>query len=685
MDCFVKKNEIICTNCWDMCNFDSPIFKQMIKKLLIFCVVLISNATFAQLVINELDADTPSTDVKEFIEIKSSAPNFPLDGYVVVFFNGGSGGTSNISYLAIDLDGLVTDGNGNILLGNAQVSPSPSYLINTATIQNGPDAVAIYLGNADEFPINTPASTTNLIDALVYSNSAATQATALMTALNETVSYNEAANGASNAPLQSIQRKADGTYEVKAPTPRANNDGTGIIYNGITTSFSLTPPFTEGQNVTITFTTDTNVTSDLNISFTLNNGTFTNADFSGTLNVTIPSGSNTGSTVIQLLNDTVNDGDEVMKLVIGAVPSEYILLNNNVSNRVNDINFVVASWGTPVNPTYTLVNSTAPVGYYNSLEGLSGAALKQAVQDIIANPSVVHAHNYGDIYEILRTADQNPANNNQVWLMYVEQGRSKLDQQYDNSIIGKWNREHIYCQSRGGFSDGTSSNADGIDVWLPTSANDILAGHADAHHIRAEDGPENSSRSERNYGVDYNGPTGNAGSWHGDVARAIFYMCVRYNGLNVVNGNPAQDPDGYIGDLATLLTWNHSDPSDDFEMNRNNYIYTWQVNRNPFIDYPNLADYIWGVNAGQPWHANLSSEEFSELKVLMYPNPTSGSITISGVENDGIVEVYNITGQKVKTIAFNGQTTLNLDLQSGLYMVKITSDNKSTSRKLIIR
>ncbi|MCG2612313.1 endonuclease [Flavobacterium sp. SM15] len=657
----------------------------MIKKLLIFCVVLISNATFAQLVVNELDADTPSTDVKEFIEIKSATPNFPLDGYVVVFFNGGSSGTSNISYLAIDLDGLVTDGNGNILLGNAQVSPSPSYLINSATIQNGPDAVAIYLGNADEFPTNTPASTTNLIDALVYSNNATTQATALMTALNETVSYNEAVNGTSNAPLQSIQRKADGTYEVKTPTPRANNDGSGIIYNGISTSFSLTPPFTEGQNLTVTFTTDTTVTSDLNLTFTLNNGTFTNADFSGNLSVTIPSGSNTGSTVIQLLNDGINDGDEVMKLVVGAVPSEFILLNNNISNRVNDINFVVASWGTPVSPTYTQVTSSAPVGYYNSLEGLSGANLKQAIQNIIADPAVVRAHNYGDIYEILRTADQNPANNNQVWLMYVEQGRSKLDQQYDNSIIGKWNREHIYCQSRGGFADGTSSNADGIDVWLPTSADDILAGHADAHHIRAEDGQENSSRNERNYGVDYNGPTGNSGSWHGDVARAIFYMCVRYNGLNVVDGNPSQNPDGYIGDLTTLLNWNHSDPSDDFEMNRNNYIYTWQVNRNPFIDYPDLADYIWGSRIGEVWHAPLSTNDVSELKVLMYPNPTSGSITINGVVNDGVIEIYNVTGQKVKTIAFNGQTALNLGLESGLYMVKITSDNKSTTRKLIIR
>lgn len=657
------------------------------KKLLFLFIAFVSNASFGQLVINELDPDTPSTDVKEFIELKSATPNFPLDGYVVVFFNAGStspySGTS--SYYAIDLDGLVTDGNGNIVLGNAQVIPSASLIFPQNTIQNGPDAVAIYLGNADDFPLLTPATSTNLIDALTYSNSASTSPTALMGILGESVTYNENAN--SLAASQSIQRKTDGTYEIKAPTPRTNNDGSGIVYNGIATTFSATAPFSEGQSITVTFTTDTNVTSDLNFSFTLDNGTFSfaNGDFSGNLNVTIPTGSNTGSTVIQLLDDTVNDGDETLKLTIGAVPAEYIVLSNNISVRVLDINFMVSPWGTPLNPTYGVVPRNIPAGYYTSMEGLSGAALKQAIQNIIADPAVVHAHNYGDMNDILKEADKNPLNNNQVWLMYVEQGRSKLDMQVDNSIVGKWNREHIYCQSRGGFADGTSSFSDGINVWLPTNADDILAGHADAHHIRAEDGQENSSRNERNYGVDYNGPAGNMGSWHGDVARAVFYMAVRYNGLNVVNGNPAQDPDGFIGDLATLLTWNTSDPADDFEMNRNNYIYTWQVNRNPFIDYPNLADYIWGVHAGEPWSSTLGTNDVSELKFLMYPNPANDQITFSGLVGNAKAEIYSYTGQLVVNEEFSGSVTLPLSLSSGVYLVKVTSEGKTTAQKLVVR
>ena len=638
----------------------------------------------AQIVINEIDPDTPSTDTKEFIELKSASPLFALDGYVLVFFNGSASGLTNLSYYAVDLDGLVTDGNGNILLGNPLVNPAASYTIPQATIQNGPDGVAIYLGDATDFPTNTAGTSTNLIDALVYSNSGTTSATTLMTALGETVSYNENANGL--AATQSIQRKTDGTYEVKAPTPRANNDGTGIIYNGITTTTNPLSPISEGQSMIITFTTDVAVTADLNFSITLTNGSFNSADFTGNLNITIPSGTSTASTVIQILNDGTNDGDEEMKLTIGTVPSTYIVLNNNSIIRVNDINFFTLPFGTPANPTYGNISSTAPVGYYASLEGKSGATLKQAIQDIIANPSVVRAHTYGDIIDILKTADQNPENNNQVWLIYTEQPRSKIDYQTGSSIVGKWNREHIYCQSRGNFGDSYNLPPHGIGVWSSTGPDDIGAGLSDAHHLRAVDGQENSSRNNRNYGVDYNGPVATpTSSWKGDVARACFYMAVRYNGLNVVNGNPQETIVGQIGDLATLLTWNQTDPRDDFELNRNNYIYTWQMNRNPFIDYPTLVDYVFGANYGQTWFAPLATIDFDAAKVVLYPNPTKDAITVFGITTAAKIEVFSTLGQKVFEQNFTGETTLHVNLTAGIYLAKITSDGKSLVRKIVVK
>ena len=160
-------------------------------------------------------------------------------------------------------------------------------------------------------------------------------------------------------------------------------------------------------------------------------------------------------------------------------------------------------------------------------------------------------------------------------------------------------------------------------------------------------------------------------------------MAVRYNALSVVNGNPPDTTVGQLGDLATLLQWNQNDPADDFEMNRNNYIYTWQYNRNPFIDLPNLADYIFGANAGQVY--TLSVEENAQLKVAIYPNPATNFITVSGIQEDGILEIYSISGQKLLQKQFSGNTTLHVDLASGLYLAKIISGEKSTIKKIVIK
>lgn len=650
----------------------------MFKKIL-FCLLMASTSIVqSQVLINEFDSDTPSTDDKEFIELKSATPNFSLNGYVLVFFNG----STDKSYYNISLNGLTTDVNGLILIGNNAVSPVPERIFTNSSIQNGPDGVGLYLGSTTDFPGNTTATTTNLIDALVHSN-AAVQATSLMNLLGVTVQMNENAN--SQGTTQSIQRKTDGTWEVKAPTPGVNNDGSGFIFNGITISAN-TAHKNEGESFPVTFTTQTNVTSDLTFTFTLNNGSFTNADFTGNTTVFIPAGSNTFTTTITLVDDASDEGDEVLKIKFGNLPSGYNRRNDNIEIRVVDNDFITLPFGTPLNPTYGLVTSTAPAGYYNSLEGLSGAALKQALQNIIANPAVVHAQNYGDVTDILKVADQNPLNSNQVWLMYVETPRAKLDFQTTSSNVGSWNREHIYPQSRGGFANATDDTPDGINSWSATSADDIGAGHGDAHHIRAEDGPENTSRSNRDYGLTgYNGPAGNQGSWKGDVARSVFYMAVRYNGLSVVNGDLPDTTVGQLGDLASLLTWNQTDPRDDFEMNRNNYIYTWQVNRNPFIDYPQLADYIWGSHAGEAWFAALATPENQALNFVVYPNPASNQFTVSGINGEAVIELYNSLGMKVFEQKIIGETRVVPNVSSGIYLAKITSDNKTAVKKVVIR
>lgn len=673
----------------------------MLKNSFIIFLLISFNFALSQLVINEIDADNPGSDVREFVELKSSTPNFSLNGYVLVFFNE----SNTASYYAYDLDGFTTDANGIAHFGNILVSPAPLGIIPNSRIQNGPDVVALYLGNATDFPNTTTtgtiATTTNLIDAIAYSNSNTNVATNLMALLNLTVSTADIET--SSSVSKSIQRKNDGTYEVKAPTPGVNNDGSGVALNYLTTSMS-TNNFIEGQQFTIQFTTTAPVTSNLVFTFTLQEGNFTVADYFGTsvnattgiATVTILSGTSSASTIINLTDDTIYEGDEETHLVLSTLPSGYVKNNDNIYIRIYDNDFVVQNFGTPITPTYGNVPPTIPSGYYDSLEGLSGAALKQAVQDIIANPSVVRLHSYADIWDIIRTADQNPANSNQVWCMYIESPMAKIDQQVGSSIVGKWNREHIFSQSRGGFEVSSNDSADGINFWSSTNAASVVDGVSDAHHIRAENGQENSSRNNKNFGTVtsatvYAGPTNSQGSWRGDVARALFYMAVRFNGLNVVNGDPSEylpsttTASGNIGDLATLLNWNTIDPRDDFEMNRNNYIYTWQMNRNPFIDLPLLANYIFGANFGQPWSANLTTQNPVQNKIVVHPNPAKDYLVMSGLEGNAIAKIYTLTGQLIQHIEFENEIKLNLNCKAGMYLVEITNGSQTTTKKIIVK
>jgi len=133
---------------------------------LLFCSLL----SFAQgggtidfdLVINEVDVDNPGTDVQEFIELYGT-PGAVLDGLVVVSYNG----SNDQVYLQWDLDGYALDDQGFFVLGSAAV-PNVGLVFDNNLLQNGPEAIAVYLGDATDFPNGTDLTTVNLIDAMIY-------------------------------------------------------------------------------------------------------------------------------------------------------------------------------------------------------------------------------------------------------------------------------------------------------------------------------------------------------------------------------------------------------------------------------------------------------------------------------------------------------------------------------------
>jgi hypothetical protein len=181
------------------------------------------------------------------------------------------------------------------------------------------------------------------------------------------------------------------------------------------------------------------------------------------------------------------------------------------------------------------------------------------------------------------------------------------------------------------------------------------------------------------------GPAGTQNSWRGDVARALFYMAVRYNGLQVVSGNPANTTVGQMGDLDSLLAWHISDPPDDFEMYRNNYIYTWQQNRNPFIDMPQIAQYIFGNNQGQVWQNPNYTTSITNSSMLIYPNPTTNAFTISGIDDVFEWRLLNLLGVLIQQGKSKSSERIDLQVPTGLYLLEVQHQQQLIRTKLQVQ
>ena len=250
---------------------------------------------------------------------------------------------------------------------------------------------------------------------------------------------------------------------------------------------------------------------------------------------------------------------------------------------------------------FATANSFAqiPLGYYSSVTGLTGDSLKTELNQIIKNHlEFPYTSSSTDVWDILKQTDKDTANPNNVLLIYS--GWSVNANQEYNSGAG-WSREHVWAKSRGNF--GTA-----------------IGPGTDVHAIRPCDVSVNSARNNRWFAecteeyIDADGPTGSYRSstewvWKpnenvkGDVARMIFYMATRYEGdsgepdLEIVDSIPADNSTNLPihAKLSDLMRWHLEDTVDDWERNRNDIIYySFQQNRNPFIDHPEYAQLIWG-------------------------------------------------------------------------------------------
>ncbi len=210
-------------------------------------------------------------------------------------------------------------------------------------------------------------------------------------------------------------------------------------------------------------------------------------------------------------------------------------------------------------------------GYYDGVSGLMGTTLKSTLHTIINDGFV--GVTYGDARYMLDDTDRDPNNSNNVILVYLG---TSVSGTWDSGVT--WNREHVWPQSLLGDS----------------AENSTVNKASDLQNLKPANPSENSSRGNKWYYEN-----GTASTYEprdevkGDIARILLYMDVMYSDLTLIYLNAGSPAVGEMADLATLLRWNNEDPVDAFELARNEKIYEYQGNRNPFIDHPELADYIW--------------------------------------------------------------------------------------------
>ena len=226
--------------------------------------------------------------------------------------------------------------------------------------------------------------------------------------------------------------------------------------------------------------------------------------------------------------------------------------------------------------TYTVIDPDNPdniielTAYYSSASDLTGNNLLLELRSII-NTGLFKV-SYGDARYILNITDRDPDNINNVILVY--RGTS-VSGTWDDGIT--WNREHVWPQSL---------------MMTTTLTNTSKNIGSDLHNLKPANPSENSSRGNKYFDnltttVSYSPRL----AVRGDIARILFYMIVMYDYLELINSTPTLYK---MAMLDTLLQWHLDDPVDDFERNRNNVIFDYQKNRNPFIDYPEFVEMIWG-------------------------------------------------------------------------------------------
>lgn len=356
--------------------------------------------------------------------------------------------------------------------------------------------------------------------------------------------------------------------------------------------------------------------------------------------------------------------------------------------------------------TTTIGFAQIPAGYYNTATG-TGYVLKTQLFNIINDHN---DRSYSGLYTTYLTSDvDNYYENNGTMLdMYTENptgtecefvygGGLQDDGTLGNAECERYNREHLIPQSY--FGSGVTpmfSDAHFVvpsDKYVNAQRSDFPFGRVNSPTNTYSNGSKRGLNLNSGYSSGYAQAVFEPiNEFKGDIARMFLYFVTRYedqlvsfysssNSLSKVmfNGSTGQSFSPTF--LNILLTWNQQDPVSQREIDRNNAIYARQSNRNPFIDNNSYVTTIWGMPLGTSTFENVNA-------VSIHPNPSNnGIVNITTEITVDYIEIITINGQvlqQIKKPVFENSTHTISNLPKGFYFLKLSSNNNSITKKIVV-
>ncbi len=295
--------------------------------------------------------------------------------------------------------------------------------------------------------------------------------------------------------------------------------------------------------------------------------------------------------------------------------------------------------------------------YYRSADGKKKEALKTALFKIISNHS---QKSYSSLWDWYEQTDASLDNPNVVFDMFSKEIH------YFSTVGSSMNKEHVVPQSWWGKGNKAPIYSDLLNVYpSETKANSAKSNYPlgkvtgsvsyDNGRIKVGTSKEYTGGSDKVF-EPYD-------EFKGDFARIYLYDATCYQDVewySIANAFPTgvntyPTLESWI--IPLLLEWNKLDPPSEWEKERNNRVYKVQGNRNPFIDYPQLAEYIWGDSIDYAWDLDTAVPSLGKGNGepdTPNPNPNPGGnnendkpeIVPVVPGNDNCIWAYNFTNVK---------------------------------------